>query len=413
MIVPNGKPFDLIIVGAGPAGATAAIYARRYGLNTLLLDKARFPRDKICGDALGGKAVQILRDLNLLEPARHLPGASIKNILFGSPKHIEARIDLTRSSRHEFVAGFVIRRQLFDHFMFEQARSAADACLEGFKVEDVLIEDGRVCGVRGRQEGQTEPCEFRGHIVLGADGYKSVVARKMGLYDAERSHSIVALRQYHAHVKGFADDQIELHYVEDVIPGYFWMFPLESGYANVGIGLLSTSIKRRKLNLRKALEAAIHSPHFRDRFTHATPCEPSIGWNLLVGSKHRKNYGAGFMLLGDAAGVIDPFTGEGIGNAMYSSRYAVETAREACDAGDFSAAFLRRYDQRLWDDIGDELRVSTRLQTIGQSKLMLNFTIGKAARSPKVRDLICGMIADEVPKKHLVSPLFYFNLLFS
>lgn len=410
MMVPKDKPFDVIIVGGGPAGATAAIYARRYGLTTLLLDKARFPRDKICGDALGGKAVRILRELDLLEHVRQLPGASVKAIVFSSPKHVEACIDLTSASQQEFLTGFVIRRQIFDSFLFEHARRAADSCLEGFMVEDVLVEDGRVCGVRGRHEGHNESSEFRGHIVLGADGYKSVVAQKTGLYDADLNHWIVAFRQYYADVKGLTD-RIELHYVEDVIPGYFWIFPLASGYANVGIGMLSAAIKRRHVNLRKALDAAIHSPHFRERFTHATPCEQPIGWNLPVGSKHRKNHGAGFMLLGDAAGVIDPFTGEGIGNAMYSSRYAVETAWEAHNAGDFSAAFLRRYDQRLWDEIGDELRVSTKLQMIGRCKPLLNFTIGKAARSPAVRDIICGMIANEIPRKKLANPLFYLRLL--
>ena len=101
MMASNSTPFDVIIVGGGPAGATAALYARRYGLTTLLLDKARFPRDKICGDALGGKAVQILRDLELLEQVCQLLGASVKGILFGSPKHVEAHIDLSSSSRQE------------------------------------------------------------------------------------------------------------------------------------------------------------------------------------------------------------------------------------------------------------------------------------------------------------------------
>jgi geranylgeranyl reductase family protein len=412
MIPSQSQAFDLIIVGAGPAGATAAIYARRHGLKTLLIDKARFPRDKICGDALGGKSVHILRELGLLESVRQLPGTRVNTIVFGSAKHVEARIDLTRSRRKEFSTGFVIRRRIFDAFLVEHARSAADTCMEGFKVDDVLIEDGRVCGVRGRQEGQRGALEFRGNIVLGADGYKSVIARKMGLYDPDLKHWTVALRQYYANVNGLTD-RVEIHYLGSVLPGYFWIFPLERGYANVGIGMVAKAMKHERVNLREVLNRAIQSPHFRHRFVGATPCEIPRGWNLPEGSKHRKNHGAGFLLLGDAAGVIDPFTGEGIANAMYSARCAVEAARAAHDAGDFSEASLARYDRTWWQEIGDELRVSTKLQTISQCKALLNLIVNKAARNPKVSDIICGMIANEIPRKDLANPLFYFRLLFS
>ena len=387
------EAYDLIIVGAGPAGATAALYARRCGLKTLLLDRARFPRDKVCGDALSGKSVRILRDLGLLEQVGSLSGVAIHTITFGSPGGTEIDIDLSRSSRQDALTGFVIRRQVFDAFLFEQARHAADACVEAFTVRDLIRKDGWVCGVRGTHARGPESTEYRGRIVLGADGFGSIVARRAGLYRHESRHCIVALRCYYQGVKGLTD-QIELQFVDEVIPGYFWIFPLEDGRANVGIGMVHEQIKQQRIDLRTALRGAIESARFRDRFAGATPLEDPVGWNLPAGSRHRKIYGDGFMLLGDAAGLVDPFTGEGIGNAMYSARHAVECAREACDAGDFSGQFLARYDRRLWDAIGDELKVSARLQKVGRIRPLLNFVIGKAARSQEIRDLICGMIAD-------------------
>ncbi|UCH11574.1 MAG: NAD(P)/FAD-dependent oxidoreductase [Fidelibacterota bacterium] len=238
------------------------------------------------------------------------------------------------------------------------------------------------------------------------------MARKTGLYHHDPRHWVVALRQYYQNVGGLTD-QIELHYVDEVIPGYFWIFPLENGYANVGIGMLHEYIKRQNVDLKQALKSAIESPTFRERFTNAEPKEEPVGWNLPVGSKHRQMVGNGFMLLGDAAGLIDPFTGEGIGNALYSAKYAIEVAREALTAQDVSAAFLSRYDERLWAAIGGELKVSTQLQKIGRHRLLLNLVISKAARNKTVGDLIAGMIANEVPKKKLANPLFYFKLLFS
>ena len=119
------------------------------------------------------------------------------------------------------------------------------------------------------------------------------------------------------------------------------------------------------------------------------------------------------MLLGDAAGLIDPFTGEGIGNALYSARIAMNIIKEALQSNNFSGEFLAEYDKRLWAAIGDELKVSSKLQKIGRIRFLLNFVINKASRSQKVKELISGMMANQIPKTKLANPLFYVKLLFS
>ena len=412
------ETYDLIVVGAGPAGAAAALYARRQGLKTLLLDKDRFPRDKICGDALSGKSVAVLQELGLLDMVRNLPGACIRRIVFGSPERVDAHVGLHHydyrdhlTGRSMPMEGFVIRRRIFDHFLFEQARRQADHCAEDFTVDDLIMEDGQVRGVRGRHGGNGRSSEFQSRLVLGCDGFNSIVARKAGLYRHESRHWVVALRCYYENVADLSD-QIELHFVDAVRPGYFWIFPLEDGCANVGIGMVHEYIKRRKVNLKAALRDTLDSPGFKSRFAGARPLEQPVGWNLPVGSKRRPMHGPGFLLLGDAAGLIDPFTGEGIGNALYSARLAVETAAEARSAGDFSAPFLKRYADRLWDSLGDELRLSTRLQHLGQHRPLLNLVIRKAAGNPALSELICGMIANARPKKELANPFFYLKLLF-
>ncbi len=402
--------YDLIIVGGGPAGATAALYANRAGLSTLLLDKAQFPRDKICGDALGGKAVAILRELGLLDSVRGLPGVSVHNILFGSAEHVEVTIELDRARRRDFVTGFVIRRSVFDNFLFDRARAAASHRVEGFAVDEVIVDGGTVVGIRGRDTATGKSQEFFGRITLGADGYRSAVAQSLGLYGIDPAHWIFALRRYYRGVRGLTD-KIELHYLADCIPGYFWIFPLDDGIANVGIGMVMKAMNERNKNLVCMLDQVIGSPHFSERFAAAAPLEKPVGWHLPVGSKHRKCHGAGYLLLGDAAGIIDPFTGEGIANAMYSARSAVEACRRALVENDVSEQSLSRYDTQLWNEIGDELAVSTRLQRIARIKPLLNYTIRKAAHNPTVRDTICAMIAEEVPRKQLTNPLFYLKLL--
>ncbi len=406
------KTYDIIIVGAGPSGTAAAHYAAKSGLKTLLLDKDTFPRDKICGDALSGKSIGILRDMNLLDEVQNLPGAFIQAITFSSPNNDFFNIDLRNTSLKNIPKGFVIRRQIFDNFMFEKVKTLDVDVRENFSVNDVIQNDNFVTGVRGKDRETGEEFEFHSKLVLGADGYSSIISRKMNLYDHDPDHWVVALRCYYKDVAGLTD-QIELHYIDEVVPGYFWIFPIEEGYANIGIGMLHATIKKRNIDLKKALDTAIHSPSFKDRFKNAVPQEKPVGWNLPVGSKRRKSFGNGFLLLGDAAGLIDPFTGEGIGNAMYSGKYAINTAIEAIENNDFSADFLARYEDNLWAAIGNELKVSSKLQKIGQNKSLLNFVIRKAANNPEVSNIIAGMLANEVPRKRLANPLFYAKLLFS
>jgi geranylgeranyl reductase family protein len=403
--------YDIIIVGAGPAGSAAALYAARNGLKTLLVDKESFPRDKICGDALSGKSVTILRELDLLEQTQKLPGAHIQSIVFSSPDHASFRIDLKKTSLKKVPKGFVIRRKNFDAFMYNEAKQVATS-LENFTVTDLIFEDGYVKGIKGTEKGLEDEQSYYSNIILGADGYKSVVARKLGLYEHDPKHWVVALRCYYKNVADLTD-QIELHYVDEVIPGYFWIFPLEDGYANVGIGMLHEYIKKQNIDLKQALQDSINSEYFRDRFRNAEPMEIPIGWNLPVGSKRRKSYANGAMLLGDAAGLIDPFTGEGIGNAFYSAKYAIQTAKEAIEQKDYSEQFLAHFEDQLWDAIGNELKVSTKLQKIGRYRLLLNFVINKASRNEEVSNIIAGMLANEVPRKRLANPLFYLKLLLS
>lgn len=406
----SDNTYDIIIVGAGPAGSAAGLYASQYGLKILLVDKERFPRDKICGDALSGKSVAILRELNLLEKTQNLPGTLIQSIVFSSPDHATFQIDLSTTSLKNIAKGFVIRRKNFDSFLFNEAKKVVTTTLENFTVTDLIVQDGYVKGVKGTEKGNNKELYFYSSLVFGADGYKSIVARKLDLYDHDPKHWVVALRCYYKNVAGLTN-QIELHYVDKVIPGYFWIFPLENGFANVGIGMLHEYIKRQNVDLKKSLEETIASTYFRDRFKAAEALEKPIGWNLPVGSKRRKSHGDGFLLLGDAAGLIDPFTGEGIGNAMYSAKFAVKTAVEAISRNDFSQKVLSKYEDELWKEIGDELRVSSKLQKLGRSRYLLNLVIRKAAKSKEVSNLIAGMLTNEVPRNRLANPLFYLRLL--
>ena len=405
------QEFDVVIVGGGPAGTTAALYANRLGLSTLIVDKSIWPRDKICGDALSGKVVDILNDLDIISEVKTLKGASIRRIRFGSPANKIFDIDLTKSFNTDHIKeAYVIPREIFDYFLFKKARKITEV-KEGFTVKDLLIENDTVVGIRGtNKDGNTE--DISATVVLGADGYNSIVAQKLNLYKMEMEHTAFAIRSYYEGVKGLTD-QIELHYLEEINPGYFWLFPIGEGKANIGLGLSKRNIKEQKKNLIDLLDIVTQLEYFKDRFSHAKQIGKPKGWNLPMGSMHRKNHGNGFMLLGDAAGLIDPFTGEGIGNAMVSGKHAITIASKAINENDLSENNLSEYDKILWGEIGPELSVSTKLQKVARSKFLLNFVMNRAARNDGIKDIIGGMMANEIPRSDLANPAFYFKIFFS
>ena len=403
--------YDAIIVGAGPGGSAAAIHSNKLGLNCLLLDKSVFPRDKVCGDALSGKSVRMMRELNLLHEVERLKGAQINRITFGSPSNKQFDISLnSNKNKKTKKKGFVIPRKIFDNFLFKKANTVTET-RQGVRVVDVIQKNNYVSGVIIKNEAGKEESIYA-PIVLGCDGPFSIIARKLGLYKMDMNHTSVAIRCYYSGVKGLTD-QIELHFLKEVKPGYLWLFPAGDGMANIGIGLSKSDAKKESRTLSQILDEVTKSKYFKNRFSDAKQLEKPIGWNLPLGTIHRKNHGNGFMLLGDAAGLVDPFTGEGIGNAMVSAKYAVEVAKESITKRDFSKDFFSKYDNLLWSELGKELRTSSKLQKLARSTFLLNFVINRASRNDEIKNIISSMLANEIPKDELSSPSFYFKIFFS
>ena len=294
--------------------------------------------------------------------------------------------------------------------MFRSVQEAGIDTIEGFTVNRINKKNGYVTGVTGIQKESNEEYSFSSKLILGADGYNSIVSKELGLYNMDMEHTSVGIRCYYENVKDLTD-QIELHYVPELNPGYLWIFPSDGNRANIGAGLSKDDAKQKKINLVNVMEDILSKPPFAERFSEATPLEKAKGWNLPLGSIHRKNYGNGFMLLGDAAGIIDPFTGEGIGNALVSGKIAADIAKQALSVNDCSSNILKAYDVQLWKALGSELKVSTKLQNLAKSKFLLNFVISRASRNEEIREIISGMLANEIPKENLNNPFFYLKLL--
>ena len=395
------------MVGAGPGGATTAAVAAADGLRVLLLDKATFPRDKVCGDAISGKSVDVLKKLDLLDRVQSGDAIDSWGILFSSPGGDEVEIPFGSGQQNGSAPGFVCAREAFDQLVVQRAVELG-AELRGGAETDYLLWDGdQVCGVALRT-GE----EIRAPIVVGADGAYSFVARELGMQQLDEDHYYAGVRAYYEGVGDFRGRNfIELHFVDEAIPGYFWIFPMANGRANVGMGTLSSRIKKEGIQLKRLLDETIQAPRFRDRFSSANRLGKTHGWGMPLGSAPRKMGGNGWMLVGDAASLIDPFTGEGIGNAMVSGDLAAQWAAKAIQANQTSADFLAGYEEAVHDVLASELRLSYTLRRLEQWKWLLDTVIRKAGRRPEIAETISSMFDDLGARKKLTSPMFYFRVL--
>ncbi len=404
----NRPDYDVIVVGAGPGGSTAAAFMARQGQRVLLVDKDRFPRDKVCGDAVGGKGLDALSQLGVTQRLEESGALSTWGITFGSPAGDEVSIPFSQDWDHP---GFVCRRIVLDELIFGAARESGATIWQGASVKRLLREGDRVVGVVVRRG---DGCEMFVHapLVVGADGAYSVVARELGLARLNKKHYVGAIRAYYEGVTGFnSGNYLEIHFLDSVIPGYFWIFALPNGAANVGLGMPSHELKKGSLQMRSLLDRITSESRFAPRFRDSRRVGKVRGWGLPLGSRPRKMAGDGWMLVGDAASLIDPFTGEGIGNAVVSAHTAAGWAGRAKEAADYSEAFLLGYQREVIGLLKDELRVSTMLQRMAKSRWLLNTVIRKASRSKELAATISCMFDDLNQRRKLASPLFYLRLL--
>ena len=343
--VSLGRRYDVVVVGAGPAGSTAARVAAQRGLSVLLLEKRQEIGSPVrCAEGIGRDQLA-----SFIEPDPRWISASVD----------KARITIVRAGREETLEatgarGYILERRVFDRALAEEAVRAGARVLVKAAAKGLVVEDGAVKGVIFEHQGKR--FEVEAGVVIGADGVESKVGRWAGIDTTLPLKDTMVCAQYL--LAGINIDPTCLHcYLgEEIAPGgYAWVFPKGNGVANVGLGVQADIVALPALDyLDRFIEG-------RPLLAQGSPVALILGV-VPVALPPKRIVADGCMLIGDAARQVDPLTGGGIANAMRAGLYAAEVAAKAIEAGGTSARLLSEYQKRWQATVGRKMARNYRLK---------------------------------------------------
>jgi menaquinone-9 beta-reductase len=406
---------DVIVVGGGPAGASTAHALVSAGVDVLIVDRAKFPRDKICAEYLSPEASRILSKMGVLEEIERNGPAHLAGMRVRAPNGQVADGEFAAS--HGFKGfrdrGLAIRRTVLDDIVLRGARSAGARVQEAVRVTDVVKDDsGRVNGV-AILHPDGGPGQLRARYVIGADGLRSVVGRRLGLVETSRIWpKRIALVAHYQGVQRVTDmGEMHVDY-----GGYFGIVDVGHGTQNVAVVVPMTRAKELTGAAEKTrfFEQWIQSrPHLADRFTRAERITPVRATGPFA-TASRHPWAPGAALVGDAADFFDPFTGEGIYSALHGGELLAPRIAEALKSSvRAERAILSDYENARKRDFGGKWKLERIVGMAIAYPYFLNNAAKVLARRKDMADLIVGVAGDFVPARVVLSPRFLFTLFFS
>jgi menaquinone-9 beta-reductase len=398
------KKYDVVIVGAGPAGATAAYHLARAGVRVCLVDKATFPRDKICGDGVQSFSLNCLRQIGLGEWLAQNSFNAPSNLLLSAPNG--KAVQITPPNR-DFCYGRVIPRLKLDAAIAGQAVKAGAELLEGVNLTGFSRCD-KTIGVTGVYQGSSE-LHLKSSLVIAADGVHTSFTKQLGLVKA--APDLVAARAYFAEVSG-NPSLLEIHYDPTVMPGYGWIFPMAQGEANVGLGTYVNRTRRSGVNLKESLLRFIKNNRYTaERLSQARQIGPIKGYPLRSRMNSVIPFDDNILVAGEAAGLVNPLNGEGIATAMLSGELAARHAVIALAKGDFSRWQLRAYASDLRQQIGRNHAAAAFLRWVLGHPAIMNYAIRRVQLDFSLGQTLYEVIMEIKPATALLTPQFIAKFL--
>ena len=397
------KIFDVVVIGGGPAGCAMALDLNRRGYDVALCDQAKFPRDKVCGEFISPGADPILEWLGVLASIEALAPKRLKGVAISSYESAELEIDYPVSTETGLrPSSLSVPRYQLDALFLKQVQNAGVKVFEQHKVTDFIFDDDCVAGVHGWDENKTS-FSLQAKLVVDAGGRNAVSLRKFNL--KQEGNGKIA---FSAHWQGvrLPDDYCYMHVSR---PGYTGISSVGNERANVVL-----VVDRSDLGGEKA-ETLYHNVLMSncrrcEMLQGAERVEPVRSVESLAFAVKPVPCG-GLVLVGDAMGFIDPFTGEGIYLSLRSSQIAGEVIHAGFQNSNFSRKFLSVYNARRQEEFGDKFLLSRVLQWLIYNRPFCNGVMKRLSTNRVLAETLVGVIGDILPAKKVVSMKFLLRLL--